>query len=121
MKTQTNIIVNLQVEGIHHWPGAGAHDINVDFLMFPHRHVFHVKCKKRVTHDNREVEIILFKREIEQFFKRCYGEPAAFDEMSCEQIAHELVEVYDLESAEVTEDNENGAEVIRVRDLKNPW
>ena len=121
METQTNIIVTLQVEGFHCWPKAGDYNEEVDFLSHPHRHIFHIKCKKRVTHNDRQTEIILFKRELLDYFDRIYGTPAAFGTSSCEHIATDLMEAYDLESAEVMEDNENGAEVVKLRNLKNPW
>ena len=54
------IKVSFQKEGIHKWPDAK--DVpGVEFLQHPHRHIFHFFVTMEVMHDNREVEIILFK------------------------------------------------------------
>ena len=59
------IWVTFRKEGIHKYPDAPK---GVTFLKFPHRHIFHFKVKLEVFHDDREVEFILFKREIEKMF-----------------------------------------------------
>ena len=111
----TNVIVKLQVEGIHWWTDAKNVFPEVGFLSDAHRHIFHITCKKRVNHDDRDVEFIMFKRDIqdylyEKYYKkqdRCHR----FGPMSCEMIARELYEEFDLEYCSVFEDNENGAEI----------
>jgi hypothetical protein len=114
--TQTFIVVTLQVEGIHRWPAAAEILPEVRYLSDPHRHIFQIKCTKAVTHDDRDVEIIMFKREVLDYFKRNKWNSELqlvdFRSMSCEQIAKDLQEVYDLYSCEVLEDGENGAMVI---------
>ena len=104
----TNVIINLQHECIHNWPECNLE--GVEFLKYPHRHIFHICCKKLVSHDDRDVEIILLKREIQEFLNKVY--PKTFGSMSCEMNARELAEVFDLYYCSVLEDNENGAEVI---------
>ena len=64
MKRRTNVIVKLQVEGLHCWPDAAEIFPEVGFLSDSHRHIFHIICKKRVDHDDRDVEFIIFKRDI---------------------------------------------------------
>jgi hypothetical protein len=111
----TNVIVKLQVEGIHWWTAAKEVFPEVGFLSDAHRHIFHITCKKKVNHDDRDVEFIMFKRDIqdylyEKYYKkqdRCHR----FGPMSCEMIARELYEKFDLEYCSVFEDNENGAEI----------
>ena len=50
---KTNVIASLTVDGIHNWPDAKKVFPEVKFLSDPHRHMFHVTCKKRVNHDVR--------------------------------------------------------------------
>lgn len=113
---QTNIIVNLQVDGIHYWEGVTEHSElkEVDFLQYPHRHMFHITAKMSVSHDDRDVEIIMLKRKIIKYLyrywndtKNCYH----FGGMSCEMIARELLDNFGLCYCSVLEDNENGAEI----------
>ena len=113
---QTNIIVKLQVEGTHNWPdatdGAGA---EMHYLEYRHRHMFHIVAKKEVFHDDRDVEFIMFKRDVQDYlYEKYYNKQDRchrFGPMSCEMIARELLEYFGLEYCSVFEDNENGAEV----------
>lgn len=111
----TYVVVNLQVEGIHNWPDVDAFVEGVSFLKHLHRHMFHIKATAKVEHDDIDKEIILMKREINNYLKRTYGNltddtrPLNFDHMSCEMIAKDLCEAFDLRSCEVLEDGENGA------------
>lgn len=112
---QTNIIVRLQIEGLHRWPDAAKVFPEVSFLSDPHRHMFHIECKKEVMHDDRDIEFIMFKRDVREHFVK-YFKPELrlfdFDTMSCEMIAKELLEKFDCNYVSVFEDNENGAEVF---------
>jgi hypothetical protein len=83
----------------------------VSFLRVPHRHVFHITAKTAVHHDDRDVEFIMLKREIEQYLEGKFGRPGDLDGMSCEQLAGILVVLFELRSCEVSEDGENGAVV----------
>jgi hypothetical protein len=111
----TNVIVKLQVEGLHSWPDAKKIVPEVGFLSDPHRHVFHITAKKRVNHDDRDVEFIMFKRDIEQYFRDKYFDMSYrchwFGAKSCEMIAKEVLQFFACEYVSVFEDNENGAEV----------
>lgn len=116
---QTNIIIKLQVEGFHSWPQAAELLPEVGFLSAKHRHIFHIVAKKKVTHSDRDVEIILFKRKITDFLYFQYGKNdhslvnvCEFGPMSCEMIAEVLLKKFDLQYCSVLEDNENGAEVF---------
>jgi len=101
------IIVKFRFEGVHNWPGC--HIEEVDFLKSPHRHMFHVEAMKQVSHDNREIEIIRFKREMTSWIEQNYK--GNFESMSCEHIATVLLKMFDLDSCTVLEDGENGAMV----------
>jgi hypothetical protein len=104
---KTNIIVNLQHEALHQWSDCSLK--GVEFLKYPHRHIFHICCKKEVTHDDRDIEIILLKRKINKYLNEMF--PKTFGEMSCEMIAKLLLNCFELNYCSVLEDNENGAEV----------
>lgn len=100
------IVVKLVVEGYHRWLECPYED--VAFLRDKHRHMFHIQCRKVVVHSDRDVEIIRLKRQILQH----YGEqPVDFGSLSCEMIAAELLDIFDLDYVEVLEDGENGAVV----------
>ena len=103
----TSIIVKLQVEGLHHWPNCNIEKVN--FLKNPHRHIFHITCKKEVSHDDRDIEIIMFKRKIQSYINEIWN--GDFGSMSCEMIAKNLLNEFGLFYCKVLEDNENGAEV----------
>lgn len=112
------IVITLRFEGFHCWPEAPK---EVDFLAHRHRHIFHIKCEVEVSHNDRDIEIILFKREVVDYLIRNYGQTnnletrttwLEFGRMSCEDIAQDLIEAFNLSSCEVLEDGENGAKLI---------
>lgn len=107
--TQTEIVVRLSVEGFHHWPEAKELLPEAGFLSDRHRHMFFIEVKKVVSHDDRDIEIILFKRAIIKHLQEAYGFPCEFGRMSCEEIAREILEAFACSSVSVLEDNENGA------------
>ena len=112
----TNIIVKFQFEAFHNWPGV----INVlpdnpelHFLKDRHRHLFCVTVEKSVSHSDRDVEIIWFKRQILKYIEQTYGNPGELGAKSCEMLAEEILNKFDCFSVEVLEDNENGAKVYK--------
>lgn len=107
----TSIIVSLRVEGIHCWPECPLEEVK--FLRSPHRHEFHIIAEKNVTHDDRDVEIIMLKRSMESWLHSKFGIVCDFGRMSCEQIASSLVVEFDLSACTVLEDGENGGKVTK--------
>lgn len=109
MKFDINIIVTLQHEAVHNWPGVTDHPElpEVQYLQHPHRHMFHILCKKPVSHDDRDVEIINFKHDIKEYLDSKIT--AAMGSMSCELLALNLLKQFNLSYCEVMEDGENGA------------
>lgn len=89
----------------------------MEFLKSPHRHIFYITAKKEVTHLDRDIEIIQLKRVINSYLKKMYAKPNEsvlyFGSKSCEMIAMELLNQFDLCYCSVLEDGENGAEVIK--------
>ena len=109
MKKQKTIFVTFQKEGIHKYPDAPE---GVEFLQYPHRHIFHFRVELEVWHDDREVEFILLKRELEALYSEGTLD---LDYKSCEMMADDLAEYIqenysgrDL-TITVSEDGENGA------------
>lgn len=104
------VFCTLQVEGTHNWPNCPFDE--VAYLRDTHRHVFHIKAYKLVTHSDRDVEFIMLKHKIQDYLiDTYYTEPnlCVFGAKSCEMIAEELINRFDLSRCEVSEDGENGA------------
>ena len=115
------IWVTFQREGIHKYPGADTDpnlatgdEYDVSFLGFPHRHIFHFTVAIQVTHNDRDIEFIQFKRWLENSFKSGVMQ---LDHKSCEMICDDLYEFiashYPKRDIEITvsEDGENGATI----------
>lgn len=108
------IIVQGQYEFIHRYAQAPQ---EVLYLRNPHRHMFHYRVELEVYHDDRELEFIMVKHEIEDYLSR--REQSWSEETSCEQMAECiglcLQAKYGFErslTVSVFEDNENGAKII---------
>lgn len=105
------VFCTLRVEGIHFWPDCPIEEVS--YLRDPHRHLFGIKAFKKVTHDDRDVEFIWFKHEIQEYLMDKYVDTSfrlcVFGAMSCEMLANELIDKFDLTRCEVDEDGENGA------------
>jgi hypothetical protein len=107
--TSRLIFIQFQKEGIHCYPNAPE---GVEFLKHPHRHMFHFKATISVTHNDRELEFILIKRELENLYN---GGTMQIDSKSCEMLAEELIEYISQKypgryiEIEISEDGENGA------------
>lgn len=111
---KTYIIVNTQFTAIHNWPDCNIAE--VDFLIHPHRHIFHVQVKCEVFHDNREIEFIQLKNRLNNYLS--YINNTFIGSKSCEMIAKDIAKfVNDLigqnvvKSVRVLEDGENGGEI----------
>lgn len=114
------IYCTLHIEGLHHWPKCPLDE--VDYLRQLHRHMFHIKAYKHVTHADRDIEFIMLKHDIEQYLGEKYYDSkrrmCVFGAMSCEMIAEELINNFDLSGCDVSEDGENGA-VLMVEEETN--
>ena len=115
------IWVTFQKEGIHCYPAAATDpnlatgdQYDVSFLASPHRHIFHFRVWLSVTHNDRDVEFIQFKRWLEQLYSSAQG-VLSLDHKSCEMMSDEL---YDTIShkypgreiwIEFSEDGDNGS------------
>lgn len=100
------VVVSFQFAGIHFWPDAPENAES--YLRHPHRHLFHVKAWKPVSHAEREVEIIALKKEMQAYVDQRWGDGTPRVD-SCETIAMHLLRRFGLERCQVLEDGENGA------------
>ena len=113
MTTQCVIWCKFRFTAIHCWKEATGASY---FLRHPHRHEFHVKAGMTVTSLDREIEFIELKRKMKAYCKEAY-EDKEF-EYSCEEIAMDLIETFGLSFCEVSEDGENGASIVKVKDYE---
>lgn len=110
------IRVSTQFEAVHQYPGAPD---EVSYLRNPHRHMFHVNCTIQVFHDDRELEFIVVKHQLDKAIAAHKWEPCTSCEMMAEWIAKQILLWYQdrdgsrVRTVEVTvsEDGENGATV----------
>lgn len=111
---EREIWVTFQKEGVHLYPAALTDPAlaDVSFLGYPHRHIFHFRVGVTVVHNDRDIEFILFKRELESLYSDGIMQ---MDHKSCEMLAEELgtyiTDKYPYRKVVVgvSEDNENGA------------
>jgi hypothetical protein len=115
---QRQIWVTFQKEGIHCYPAAGEDPklADVNFLSYPHRHIFHFRVSIDVWHNDRDIEFVQFKRWLESLYsgqQNCLS----LDNKSCEMIADDLyIQIAGKYpgrnvSISVSEDNENGCHI----------
>lgn len=115
------IWVTFRKEGVHKYPAAltdpnlatGEWD-DVSFLGYPHRHIFHFRVWLSVTHNDRDVEFIQFKRWLERLYSSEQG-ALSLDYKSCEMMSDELYDAITQKYPgrevwiEISEDGENGS------------
>jgi hypothetical protein len=115
------IWVTFRKEGIHKYPAAATDpnlatgdEYDVSFLANPHRHIFHFRVWLSVTHNDRDVEFIQFKRWLEKLYSSTQG-VLSLDHKSCEMMSDELYDTISQKYPgreiwiEVSEDGENGS------------
>jgi len=113
------IWVTFRKEGIHKYPAAlnspdlaTGDEYDVSFLGYPHRHIFHFRVWINVTHNDRDIEFIQFKRWLEKLYNEG---TMTLDYKSCEMMSDELhvqiIAKYPGREVwiEVSEDGENGS------------
>ena len=121
-KADRSIWVTFKKEGIHKYPAAledpklaTGDYYDVSFLGYPHRHIFHFKVKIQVTHNDRDIEFIQFKRWLESLYA---GGTLELDYKSCEMISDDLYNEISTKypgrfvEIDVAEDGENGCSIF---------
>ena len=114
MNEERMIWITMRKEGIHLYPAAkdDPNLADVNFLGYPHRHIFHFKVWIEVFHDDRDIEFIQFKRWLESLYDE---KTLELNHKSCEMISDDLNttinETYPGRKVwvEVSEDGENGS------------
>lgn len=107
---KSSIVVRTNFEGIHRYADA-PHE--VAFLQEPHRHIFTVEVEMEVFHNDRELEFIMVKRNLNKFlFNKPFGIRSSCEQMATEIISF-LVKTYGERQiiVSVFEDGENGGKV----------
>ena len=112
------IWVTFQKEGIHKYPAALEDPglVDVSFLGYPHRHIFHFRVSIDVFHNDRDIEFIQFKRWLEGLYSSSNA-VLELDYKSCEMISDDLylqiANKYPNRNVtiSVSEDNENGCAI----------
>ena len=110
-QVKKSIWVTFQKEGIHKYPNAPD---EVEFLRYPHRHIFKFKVQIEVYNDDRDIEFFIFKRWLESLYT---DDTLELDYKSCEMMADDLAkQIKDKYpgrqlSIDVSEDGENGCHV----------
>lgn len=115
-EAKRQIWVTWQREGIHKYPAAltDPNLADVQFLGYPHRHMFHFRVWIDVFHNDRDLEFIQFKRWCESLYNSD-NSVLSLDHKSCEMIADDLyIQIAQrypgrVVHIEVAEDGENGA------------
>jgi hypothetical protein len=113
------IWVTFRKEGMHRYPAAATDpslatgdEYDVSFLANEHRHIFHFRVWLGVTHNDRDVEFIQFKRWLENLYK---DSTLSLDYKSCEMMSDDLYAQISQKYPdrevwiEVSEDGENGS------------
>ena len=115
-RAQRQIWVTFSKEGIHCYPAALEEPnlADVNFLGYPHRHIFHFRVYIDVFHNDRDIEFIQFKRWLQGLYDNAV---LALDYKSCEMIADDLyVQIANRYpgrnvTISVSEDGENGCTI----------
>ena len=115
-QAQRQIWITWQREGIHKYPAALTDPAlaDVQFLGYPHRHIFHFRVWIDVFHNDRDLEFIQFKRWCESLYSSD-NSVLSLDHKSCEMISDDLyIQIATrypgrVVHIEVSEDGENGA------------
>lgn len=126
--TQSTVFCRTQFEGIHCWPDAPK---EVYYLRSPHRHIFNVEVEIDVETNDREIEFIMLKHEVDGWInnaivtqKEREGRVWDLGSTSCECLANSLANFLHAKYqgreiwVEVNEDGENGARMYLHPDYK---
>jgi hypothetical protein len=117
--TKKFIYVQFQKEGYHCFPEAATDpqfktddEYDVSHLAHRHMHYFYIKVWLQVTHSNRQVEFIQFRRWLENLYAT---QSLELNNKSCEMMAEDLYDVIARKypgceiRIDISEDNINGA------------
>ena len=110
------IFITTSFQGFHKYPGAKE---AYKFLRDFHRHIFGVRVKTSVSHNDRDIEFIELKNAINEFIEVKLKGELYREEISCEDFADHIADFVreytgsNFIEVEVNEDGENGAIIAR--------
>lgn len=115
----TTVAIKTNYEGVHCYPEAPE---QVAYLRSPHRHIFGVRVEVQVFDDDREIEFILLKHQVNDYLQSHFGDDNVWQmgRLSCEQVCKGILKYLfafvkwpeqRFWSVTVDEDGENGATV----------
>lgn len=114
------IYINTSFVGFHRWDNAPE---EVSFLRDLHRHLFNVKVTIEVSHNDRDVEFFLLKKDVDFCIDRFDYASWLNGKLvwSCEMVAERLIRdlsllEYKVVSVEVNEDWENGSIIFNTNE-----
>lgn len=64
--SKCQVVVRLQVEGIHQWKDCNIEEVS--FLKHPHRHIFYIECKKKLQTTTDKLKLSVLKEEYLHIF-----------------------------------------------------
>ena len=103
------------VRGMHSTDGSVPTSATCE--QFPHIHEFHVRGTRKVRHSEREVWPQVIREQVREFMVDNFRETALgipdFGNSTCAALAQWILQKFQLEECEVTEDGAAGAIVIR--------
>jgi len=124
MAKLTLLVIRTQFSALHNWTTIPEDHTQI-YLKHPHRHVFHVVLKFKVTDDDRELEFIEIKKHFDWWVTKSLYEnyreldfkTPSLGSMSCEMICKKIMNNYCFKGrfpcyVSIMEDDENGAEVF---------
>lgn len=109
---RTKIWITTSFIAWHRWETAPEF---CSYLRDFHRHVFHVRVELVIAKD-RGTEFINFKEAVDDYINRAFAGQKF--EYSCEHIANNLLNFFEADVVEVSEDGENGARVERLMETE---
>lgn len=113
---QRRIIVKTQLEALHCWPDVPPSHSS-QFLKHPHRHLFQIELQFIVEHNNRDLEFIQIKQQVDRCLHKYFKVDhisglVDLEHMSCEMLCEFLLKSFNyLGVCQVTvlEDGEMGS------------
>ena len=112
------IYVTFQQEFIHRYPDAPN---EVSYLRDFHRHLAHIKVEIEVYHNERELEFIMVKHELQRYVS---GMLQTCGNNSCETIAESIIDFVKKKYGDnrdivvdIAEDGENGCRLVYTKEI----
>lgn len=129
------VVIRTQFTALHCWPKAPP---MVQFLQYPHRHIFHVELVLNVSHGDRQVEFFMMKQQLDSLIALelfatsspfLYTQAMPYKDVglpvlsgACEDMAEHLANAlmtefphcntFNVASVSIFEDGENGGRVV---------